>query len=160
MLHYRYNLVKLTTGHKSDGYRIDNLSLEESMEVEERIIERLLNEKRIKIFVKCEDSIIKDLTVGEISHLSVDEIKLKMSELFNNIGKLQDIKYYEKIIKFIKNLAYKEEIIDKYKIINIEKISLCDGCLYGYENQKGHMSCPTGCLHTMNDCDICDDVNI
>lgn len=45
-----------------------------------------------------------------------------------------------------------EEILSRYHMIDIERLSDCDGCRNKALGQKAHMECDTGCLH---DKDIC-----
>lgn len=58
-----------------------------------------------------------------------------------------------------KEKKIKDYIRQKYdhdvKILEIDKIPPCDGCIEGALGQKYHMGHPNGCLHYYNNCDEC-----
>ncbi|CAH6419277.1 Hypothetical protein HVR_LOCUS478 [uncultured virus] len=145
MFHFKYNLIRINPKQRDSNSDKDNIThfiqnLEDSSNVKQAIIQQLLQDTRQKRFNKFLHNYNDDPS---------DIIKLKdylWTEHQQSIDNIDD---------FIKELASVDDIINKYRIINIEETSLCFGCIYNRMPQTDHMECSTGCLHDPQFCEVC-----
>ena len=61
------------------------------------------------------------------------------------------------VVNNIETAIINELNLDTKEILEFtyEEAEKCDGCLNDYSNQLGHMGHPDGCLHSKEDCYIC-----
>ena len=63
----------------------------------------------------------------------------------------------KKTYPFLYKIKITAEVLRKiYYVVGVSKESVCDGCRLNSFGQIAHMECPSGCLHDVNECFICN----
>jgi len=144
MKNYRYNLVHLNSGRAIET-RIIHFEGDEQISEEEiisSIFIELLEEERQNRYNFIMENYSNDL---DNSTMIREYLPKEYKQYADNLKLLKD------------EMSSLFEIVNKYKISDIEVAPLCNGCLNNSMGQRDHMDCNTGCLHDPKMCYLCSD---